>query len=178
MDSLKKGILKLPQEDEALEMSSLALDTLARSGYRRYEVSNYSLPGHECGHNLNYWRRGEYIGAGAGAYSFSGQRRDRNTPDIRKYIDLLSEGRAPVGESALITPEEAMREFLFLGLRLTEGVDMAWFRDELGLDLAGAAGELLGDGLAETEGGRLRLTRRGLLLFNPVVVRLMERLGL
>ncbi len=178
MDSLKKGVLTLPQEDEALEMSSLALDTLARSGYRRYEVSNYALPGFECRHNLNYWRRGEYIGAGAGAYSFSGDRRDRNTPDIGEYMELLSRGRPPAGKSARITPEEAMREFLFLGLRLTEGVDMAWFRDELGLDLAGAVGELLGDGLVETEGGRLRLTRRGFLLFNPVVVRLMENLGL
>jgi oxygen-independent coproporphyrinogen-3 oxidase len=178
VESLKRGEMELPPEETVIGMADTALDMLSGAGFRQYEISNHALPGYECRHNMNYWLRGEYLGMGAGAHSFVGDRREKNVWDVREYITRLRKGELPVGESMEVTCEEALREFLFLGLRMTEGVDIALFKEDLGLDLMNGAQDLISDGLMETSGGRLRLTRRGVLLFNPSLVRLMENLGL
>jgi oxygen-independent coproporphyrinogen-3 oxidase len=178
VDLLKRGEMELPPEDTVIGMGDAALDMLSGAGLRQYEISNHALPGRECRHNLNYWLRGEYLGLGAGAHSFAGDRREKNVWDVREYVAMLATGELPVGESLEVSCEEALREFLFLGLRMTEGVDIARFREDLDLDLMEGAQGLMAEGLMETSGGKLRLTRRGLLLFNPSLVRLMENLGL
>ena len=78
-------------------------------------------PGYRCLHNLNYWNRGEYIGAGAGAHSFIQGVRSQNTGDIKMYINSLSNDIVPETEALEIGPEEALKEFIFLGLRKTGG---------------------------------------------------------
>jgi len=175
---LSEGAVALPGEDAVVGMAELAWDFLAASGYVRYEISNYALPGRECVHNLNYWRRGKYLGIGAGAHSFDGNKRWKNVPDIDAYISRLKDGVLPVEEQMELAPAEAAGEALFLGLRLAEGVDVGAFQKEHGLDLMSAASGLVREGFMEVKGGRLMLTRRGFLLFNPSVVRLMENLGL
>jgi oxygen-independent coproporphyrinogen-3 oxidase len=177
-DRLQRGSLRRPGEEESLCMARLAEEALSAAGFVRYEISNYALPGFECRHNINYWHRGEYLGLGPGAHSFTSEKRERNTGDIAGYVSELGAGRLPVEESAAVTRREAIGEALFLGLRLTRGVDALTFGEAWGLDLALASAELMEEGLVEIEAGWLRLTKRGLLLFNPVLVRLMERLGL
>lgn len=175
---LSQGAVTLPSEDAIVGMAELAWDALAARGYARYEISNYSLPGRECVHNMNYWRRGKYLGLGAGAHSFDGARRWKNVSDIEAYTNHLKDGVIPVEEDIELAPAEAARETLFLGLRLAEGVDAVVFQKVHGLDLVSAASGLMEEGFMEARDGRLMLTRRGFLLFNPVVVRLMEVLGL
>jgi oxygen-independent coproporphyrinogen-3 oxidase len=177
-EALGSGKLGMPDADVIADMFYLAAETLGGAGFGHYEISNHALPGLECRHNVNYWLRGDYLGLGAGAHSFTGGRRSRNTGDIGNYIKALSEGLSPVVEEREPSREEALREHVFLGLRTREGLDVRRFKGEFGLDLLPAAREMLEGGLMEAGGGRLVLTLRGTLLSNRVIVRLLEGLGL
>ncbi|PIX89640.1 MAG: hypothetical protein COZ31_01000 [Nitrospirae bacterium CG_4_10_14_3_um_filter_44_29] len=171
------GSIKMPDEDLILDMYNYAIDNLASKGYEHYEISNFALPRFRCLHNLNYWDRGEYIGAGAGAHSFIRGFRSKNTDDIRRYIKDLNKGIIPETETTEIKCEDAIKEFIFLGLRKTEGISLAKAK-ELGLDLPCVCRELIEDGHLEMEGDYLRLTRKGLVVSNSVIVMLFEGLGL
>jgi len=166
-----------PPEDAIVDMYVHACDFCEHYGYGQYEISNFALSGHRCVHNLNYWRRGEYIGAGAGAHSFVGDTRSRNVRDIRSYIRHLAEGVAPEVDSAMLSPVESAREFLFLGLRTTDGIRIR-DADALGLDLLRAAEELREGGFLEMRGTVLRMTRRGFAVSTAVLVHLLQNLGL
>jgi oxygen-independent coproporphyrinogen-3 oxidase len=86
--------------------------------------------------------------------------------------------KSPVEEEFALTGEDALREEVFLGLRMAEGLDLERFSRDHGCDLEGAAGEAIAEGLLEVSEGRLRLTERGMLLSNPVIVKLLDVLGL
>jgi len=174
---LKTGRLILPDEGLVLEMYDHAIDFLSLKGYEHYEISNFARPGLECRHNMNYWNRGEYIAAGAGAHSFLRGVRAKNTSDVRAYIERLEAGIPPVIESTLVTPREGMREFIFLGLRKREGIGLK--DGEIGgTCIAAAAGDLIERGYLEILNDRLRLTRKGIILSNSVLVSLFEQLHL
>ncbi len=172
-DDLMRGAVEIPPEPLIVEMFEHGVDAFARAGLGHYEISNFARRGFECRHNLNYWKRGEYIGLGAGAHSFEDGRRFRNTGYVFKYIEMLSKGVLPVEESKAVTAEEEIKELIFLGLRMTRGINIK----KMGF-LAEAAEELVDEGLMKIEDNRLKLTRKGLLLSNAVVVRLFEKLGL
>ena len=174
---LKNGRAVMPPEDVPLAMQQMGQELLEKAGYARYEVSNYSLPGKESAHNLNYWARGEYIGLGAAAHSFEGGIRWSNVADPRAYIQMLDEGRLPVEKSESVSTEEAKREFVFLGLRAVRGLDMKEAQG-YGLDLEKHARQFVGDGLLEISGGRLRPTNKGFALLNRVTAEILEALGL
>lgn len=176
--ALLQGKLEKPGEDTILEMYYHTLDALTKAGYRHYEISNFAKKGFESKHNINYWDRGEYIGLGAGAHSFMGGRRIKNTDDIDKYVSLLSTGMLTIEENTEVSCEEAIKEFIFLGLRKTEGLNFKKAKKDLGLDLIMAAGELIQNGLIEYDKEHLRLTREGIVISNTVIVRLFEELHL
>lgn len=116
----------LPDEDCEREMYALTEDFLSKYGYRRYEISNYALPGYECRHNMIYWRRGNYLGLGLGAASLIENVRFRNSRDIIKYEGMLRE------EEQVLSVEEQMEEFMFLGLRMTDGISPDKFFETFG----------------------------------------------
>jgi oxygen-independent coproporphyrinogen-3 oxidase len=173
---LEKRTMELPDEEDVLAMYDYAIDYLSARGYEQYEISNFSLSGYRCRHNLNYWNRGEYLAAGAGAHSFSAGIRSRNTARLSTYIERLRAGTLPEEESLQITRFDEMRERLFLGLRKTEGIPVP--DSEEGSDLLAAAGELIEKGYLNLADNRLRLTRKGIVLSNTVIVSLFENLGL
>ncbi len=179
---VKSGAINMPPEDKVLAMSEDAEEVLGGAGFIRYEVSNYALPGFECRHNLNYWRRGEYLGMGAAAHSFSGGRRWRNTGGVAEYIDVLEANGLPVAETETLTKDEEKREIVLMGLRTREGVPLSLAgdtgADETGIGLERAARELIGEGLLEIRADRLRATRRGFQILNSVILRLLEGLSL
>jgi oxygen-independent coproporphyrinogen-3 oxidase len=174
---IEAGRIMMPEEDLAAAMHSLAVDFLASSGYMHYEISNYARPGFQCRHNLNYWDRGEYIGVGAGAHSFLDGMRWMNTRDIDRYAELLESNLLPEENRYPVSPEDAMREFLFLGLRKTEGISLEKAA-ALGLHIEDNCVDLIEDGYMANGSGTLRLTRKGLIISNTVIVSLFERLGL
>ncbi len=172
-DDIKSGKLIMSDEDVIAEMYYSAIDTLTRDGYNHYEISNFAKPGYECVHNLNYWNRGEYFGIGTGAHSFFNDKRSCNVKDVSRYIEIVNNGKIPVTEETEITGDEALRETIFLGLRKTEGVDISTMPSEKKMLIKKAADELASHGLVESENNILRLTRKGLLLSNEVIVKVL-----
>lgn len=120
----RKGALVLPDEECDRLMYEKTGELLEKAGYRRYEISNYARPGCECRHNCGYWRRREYLGLGIGAASLIGNCRFRNGDSLEAYLDNPLGVREEMEELSL---EEQMEEFMFLGLRMTEGVPVSEF---------------------------------------------------
>jgi oxygen-independent coproporphyrinogen-3 oxidase len=174
---IESGEITMPGEDLVAVMYGSAIDFLASMGSEQYEISNYARPGFRCRHNLNYWDRGEYLGAGAGAHSFINGFRFMNAKDIASYITKLEANILPEENRARISPADAAREFLFLGLRKTEGISLEKAA-AMGLHIRESCGDLIEDGYVAINGRSLRLTRKGLIISNTVIVTLFERLGL
>lgn len=177
-EAIRGKEMEKPAEEAIVGMYYHLIDRLTDAGYRHYEISNFARPGFECRHNLNYWDRGEYIGAGAAAHSFIGNKRVNNVADISRYIELIKAGELPIDREIEISRDDAIKESVFLGLRKTEGIDIQMFRDGFGIDIAEASLSLMDAGLLTYDGSHLRLTRPGIVVSNEVIVRLLEKMGL
>jgi len=172
----RAGDLPLPDEDEAVRMFEMTGDILAGAGYEQYEIANFALPGSRSRHNQVYWRRGSYLSFGAGAHSFLGWEgfgvRWQNPDDLARYRSALAAGELPAEPPAAVARADAMAEWIFLGLRMREGVDGQRFQALFGTPLDTVYGReianLTRDGLLEQEGPQLRLTLRGVILSNRV----------
>jgi len=171
----RSGRLRPIAEEIEVAMFTHTRTALAARGYAAYEISNFAQPGRACAHNLNYWRAGAYLGVGAGAHSFSLEptpgRRWGNEKRPQRYIDRArSEGHARVSEESL-GETQARGEFVFLGLRCSDGFAAAAFRRRFAVDFTRAfphADAYVRDGLLELVDARWRLTARGLLLADSV----------
>ena len=170
---LEKGRLDLPDEDEEREMYYLTERLMNAHGYHRYEISNYARPGYECQHNVRYWRRSPYIGFGIGAASLLDETRWSNTRDLQRYLSgsgSLSDIREEIHH---LSVREQMEEFMFLGLRMMEGVSCADFAEKFGCELdsvyGGVCERLISEGLLVREGDRYKLTSRGIDVSNAVL---------
>lgn len=118
-----KEKLIFPGEDGENEMNALALDVLSKSGYRRYEISNYAKKGFECKHNLCYWTLGEYLGFGTAAHSFKDKKRYGIKKDISAYCISSDFSDVTETEEAL-TEESAVEEYIMLSMRLCKGLSI------------------------------------------------------
>lgn len=124
----------LPSEDEVADLYDAARKYLEQKGFYRYEVSNFAKAGFESRHNLNYWRRGEYIGAGVSASSFMDGRRFTNSYSVDEYMNAIIVNKAPEIYSENIEDKDAEFEFIMLGLRTREGISAAEFGRRFGKD--------------------------------------------
>jgi oxygen-independent coproporphyrinogen-3 oxidase len=159
----KRGV----EEDSDLgrDMYELSIAALAKAGLEHYEISNWAKPGHRSEHNINYWRRGDYLGLGVSAASFLSGVRSSNEEKLISYMDAVAEGRRPTAEIDAPTGLEALGEEAFLGLRLIEGfVPSAALRQTF----AGPWAVLKARGLSREDGPRWRLTSEGVFLANDV----------
>ncbi len=160
-------------EDDAADMYEEAMARLERAGYRQYEISNVARPGAESSHNLKYWRDTGWLAFGCGAHGSRDGRRWRLVADTRAYVDRVMAGADPVAECRTLDPGAQLAEALFMGLRLTEGVSEVEYRVRFGQDVWTRYGTALSPaveaGLLLHEEGRIRLTRRGMLLANEVM---------
>jgi oxygen-independent coproporphyrinogen-3 oxidase len=176
---VQRGELALPCEETTAVMFEVTSDLLRQAGLEHYEISNFAFPGYRSRHNQVYWQRGSCLGFGAGAHSFLASpysgRRWQNPDSPELYMQTVAGGILPGEELSVITEREAMAETLFLGLRMLEGVDPEKFREEFGFALQEVYPTeiqgLLADGLLELHKGRVRLSRRGLILSNQVFIR-------
>lgn len=115
----------VPDEDFMAQAYEAARTFLRHEGYIQYEISNFALPGYESRHNQKYWRLEPYVGLGAGAHSFDGEHRWANESAPETYAARLARGESPITETRLLSPEEQLEEFFFVGLRKSEGIDLA-----------------------------------------------------
>ena len=169
--------LKMPPEDLILDMYNYTIDSMANNGYEHYEISNFAKLGFQCIHNLNYWNRGEYIGAGAGAHSFINGLRSRNVEDIHTYINQLGMGVIPEDDKTYLTSQDSLREWIFLGLRKTQGISIKRAQNE-GLDILLACREMIDSGHVEMRDDTFRLTRKGVVISNTIIAKLFQNLDL
>ncbi len=176
MRESEAGRFTMPDDEVIAAMYERAVQTLNNAGYGHYEISNFSMPGYECRHNLNYWDRGEYLGLGPGAWSFISGRRYSNIADTTEYSQRLSSGRSTIDTQETIGPEPSAMETVLLELRTMKGLDLLRFEREYGTDvlrrLENNAVPLRDAGLLCVTDGLLRLTERGILLADEALARL------
>ncbi len=171
IDGLRRRRPRLFPDGEAQRRAYLTLAAaLEEAGFRHYEISNFARPGHECRHNLKYWRREDFLGFGPSAHSCVGDRRWRRPPDLQRYLaDPLAE------EEVASDPAE---ERFILALRLADGLP-----EEEAARLLGVARETLEAALQplspwlQRRAGRLALARAGFLVSTAVVGRLLALRG-
>ena len=168
---IRDGEWTLPDEDTERNMYEMCLQETARRGMKQYEISNFAYPGRECRHNVDIWKRGEYIGIGCAAAGFMDGVRSQNPSSLGGYL----RGEKP--EEEAVGEEDAMFESVMLGLRLTEGITDGEFYSRHGRTLSEVFAlrwqKAMDLGLLTYRDGRLRLTRRGMDVQNSVLVYLM-----
>ncbi|WP_025690941.1 radical SAM family heme chaperone HemW [Paenibacillus zanthoxyli] len=166
-----KNQLPLPSEEDELSMYLLLMSSMEEAGYRQYEISNFAKPGMESRHNITYWRNQDYYGLGAGAHGYVQRMRHMNIKGVGPYIEAAKNG-LPRLSSHLVSREEAMEDFMMVGLRMRDGISDAAFREQFNQPLeevfGGPLRKMLNAGLLEQEGGNYRLSRQGLLFGNDV----------
>ncbi|MBI3272176.1 MAG: radical SAM family heme chaperone HemW [Planctomycetes bacterium] len=170
--AVRAGRLALPDPEVQADFIDATVDFLEARGYPAYEVSNYSLPGRECRHNLRYWSLDPYLGFGPGAHSFWQGRRFSIVGSIPEYIERIDAGRRVRALDEELSPEQRVFEAIYVGLRKRVGVDRGDFGRRFGLALDDVYGDripaLVADGLVVSDDRGIRLTRRGLLVADAV----------
>ncbi len=165
----------LPSDDMQAELFERASSFLGGEGFIHYEISNFARKGHECRHNLNYWRCGEYLGLGPAAASYLGGRRFRNRADLEAY---LKDPAGQIEEVEELPAQEKVAEEAMLRLRLlSEGLDAGELAGRFGLENAGSLiGRLSGmaqEGLLVADGMSYRLPPSRVLTSNPIFARVL-----
>lgn len=163
----------LPSEETERLMYERTKELLLAHGYERYEISNYARRGYACRHNIGYWRRENYLGFGLGSASLLENERFHNTTDLTDYLG----GDYLAYEQEKLDKKSQMEEFMFLGLRMTEGVSTECFRQTFGLTVELVYGPVLeqqiADQLLRKEDGWIFLTERGLDVSNYVMAQFL-----
>ena len=166
-DMYDKGQITETDENTDRRMYYLAKEMLSDKGFRQYEISNFAKEGFECRHNITYWRTEEYRGFGLGAHSYVDGTRFHNSADMKEYMD--GGGRLDMEK---LTPEEMQEEFMFMGLRMNEGISREEFLKRFKTDITSVYGqeisELISEGLLTENNGRISLTDRGVDVSNQV----------
>ena len=169
--------LDLPDEDTEYQMYEDTAGILAEYGYQQYEISNYAKDGYACRHNIGYWKRTEYLGLGLGASSLYGENRFSNTRDMQEYLGF-SENTERIRKDVLkLSLKDQIEEFMYLGLRMTEGISEIDFEQNFGQKLENIYGSVLQKyketGFLEKTGTNWRFTRKGIHVSNHILAELL-----
>ena len=193
---LEDGKIPDPDSDLAADMYQYARESLASAGYHHYEISNWSLPGRACEHNLVYWENGPYLGVGPGAHSRLGDYRfwtvlsprdynskasgwaDAEVQPIDELVEAALKTVPTLGGWEHLSLETTCSETMFLGLRLLDGLDLSEASSLTGVDLAkkfqAPIQECIDLGLLEQDGDCLKLTGPAYLIANQAFIRFLE----
>jgi oxygen-independent coproporphyrinogen-3 oxidase len=171
----RAGKLIVPDEASAADLYAVTQEACDAAGLPAYEISNHARPGAECRHNLAYWRYAEYAGIGPGAHGrllLADGRHAIATERIpESWVEKVESWGDGIVVDDVLTGEEVGDEYLLMGLRLAEGVDLDRYRALSGrtLDPARLA-DLLSHGMVERSGAsRVRATRAGFFVLDAVV---------
>jgi oxygen-independent coproporphyrinogen III oxidase len=177
------GRIRLLSEDVEIAMAELIERRLNDAGLQRYEISNYARPGFHSRHNVNYWQGGDYLGIGAGAHSHTRTgtqgalaQRWSNEKNPGRYMSQVRETSQAVVNREAIDYETAASEFMFLGLRTTEGISIDTFCSRFRktpAELYPKIDSWIEGDLMEEKNRFLRLTRKGLMVANSIFVEFM-----
>lgn len=175
--SYEKSELKLPDEDTERDMYHFGINLLNNNGYYHYEISNFSKKSCECKHNLKYWKLKPYVGLGLSAHSNVNNERYGNTPDFNKYFTSIDKEILPIQQKEYINREMEMSEYLILGLRLINGININNFNSRYKIDFANKFGHIIQkhikQELLSRDEDSIKLTKKGLDLCNLVFMDLL-----
>ena len=170
----REGRLNVPGEDEQFLTLSKTRDFLQSKGYRHYELLNYAKPSFESRHNLLYWKNGDYLGLGPGAWSYFDGRRFRFAPSYDGYLSKISKGNWNPDEEDVLDQLQKEVESFQLALRLSDGAELKDFPKatrKLEEEISG----LEEKGLLILEKGKARLSKKGQFLAETVFSELSAR---
>ncbi|QUI23877.1 oxygen-independent coproporphyrinogen III oxidase [Vallitalea pronyensis] len=169
----EKGALSTHDEEVERQMYWRIHDILEAYGYVHYEISNYAKEGKACYHNNVYWIGKPYIGMGLGASSYFEGYRYQNTRHMESYLAMDGDIEAIQEDKQFIDKKMTVEEFMFLGLRLLEGISkrdfVLRFGETIDVYYGPIIATLAGQGLMEEDGDRWRLTRQGVDVSNHVL---------
>lgn len=167
---LKEGRVQPLPDDDVRMLFETTTVYLEDRNYFQYEISNFARIGKDgkprvSRHNLKYWTLAPYIGLGPSAHAYVEPQRSWNVSAVDRYIEAIESGRLAVDEKEVLSREQQMIEAIYLGLRMTDGIDLIGFRRKIGIDFVEAFKEVIIDlekrNYLEVKNNRCRLTRRG-----------------
>lgn len=169
----EKNKLILPSEEDERRMYSETKEILKAKGYHQYEISNYSKEGYECYHNKVYWKSMNYLGLGSASTSFIDGKRIKNIENVKAYIDGIMDDKSIVLEENENSKEDNIEEFVFMGLRMIEGISKEEFKKRFKLDIYEIYNKEIKknieNGLLLDVDDRLKLTEKGIEFSNLVM---------
>jgi len=168
----EKGILSPADDELDRQMYYIAVDMLSRNSFKQYEISNFACKGYESRHNIAYWTRKDYIGFGLSAHSLINNTRFENTAALDKYIDYNGNSENIRLNINPLSQKDMIEEFMFLGLRMTEGISQTEFKKQFCVGIMEIYGNALQqqmrDGLIFFDNNVIKLTKKGVDLSNIV----------
>ncbi len=171
-ERMKEGTLPPPDPDLAAAHFTELRSLMRQAGFEHYELTNFAKPGCFSRHNYAYWRRIPYLGLGTGAHSFDGQRRSWSPRDTRQYLARLKAGEDPVAGEETLTPDDELKELVYLSLRTRDGLDIALAGRTFTLE---TLAELLDAGFLVQLKDRLHIPEERWLLLDEIVVRMLNQ---
>jgi len=169
----------LPDDDKQVEMFKIGIELLTSAGYGHYEISNFAKNGRICLHNRIYWKNEEYLGIGAGAYSYINGERRWNIKNPKEYINKIK-GQGIVAGSERLEDEKIMGETIMMGFRMIDGINLQSFKRRFNIRIESAfpsaISKLLNNNLISFTKDYLKLTEKGLLFYNDVAAEFLSDL--
>ena len=133
-DMYENKEFELPEEDVDIDIYEYTIKRLKENGYNQYEISNYSKENRECKHNIVYWKCKNYLGLGAGASGYIENKRYSNVTGIKEYEDMVNKNKKPIEEIQELNLKDSIEEFIFMGLRMNEGISLKDFKNRFKID--------------------------------------------
>ena len=169
----EKNKLDVVSEDVERDMYNEGKKILKKYGYEQYEISNYSLKGKECKHNLKYWNMEEWIGVGSSSSSYVNSKRIKNISDIKTYVEKINNDDMCYEEVIENSEDDNIEEFMFMGLRKVEGINEMEFYKRFNKKLDDIYKNVIKKYEKEEflvrNKGRLYLTEKGMLISNIIM---------
>ena len=165
--------LNLPEEDIERLMYLSTKDILNKYGYHQYEISNFAKIGKECFHNKVYWKCNEYLGLGVSASSFIDEKRIKNIDVIEEYIEKVNKDEDVIEQIHVNDISDDMEEFVFMGLRMIEGIKINEFKKRFNKDIYEVYGDVIEKNIKKEllicNSEKLFLSSRGMEISNYVM---------
>ena len=169
----EKEKLNLPDEDIERLMYLYTKDILSKYEYHQYEISNFAKIGKECFHNKVYWKCNEYLGLGVSSSSFIDEKRIKNIDDIEEYVDKINKDENVIQEIHVNDVNDDMEEFVFMGLRMIEGIKTNEFKKRFNKDIYEVYGDIIEKNIKRElliyNSEKLFLSSRGMEISNYVM---------
>lgn len=173
-DMYENNEFDLLDEDTDIDMYEYTINTLKKHGYNQYEISNYAKQGKECKHNIIYWKCDNYLGLGPGASGYINDIRYSNIKNLNEYNNKINQNIKPIDEENKLNDKDKIEEFIFMGLRMNEGINLEVFKERFKIDFyelyKDVLDKLLERELVKLDKFNLSLTQKGREISNSVFI--------